>query len=72
MKDFGLVYPSSKPKTPFTYASYRPELDGTDECNIDMTTLYQNLIGICRWMCELGSIDILLKINLLSQYMVSP
>ena len=72
MKDFGLTYPSSKPKMPFTSASYRPELDGTDECNTDMTTLYQNLIGICRWMCELGRIDILLEINLLSQYMVSP
>ena len=37
-----------------------------------MTTLYRNLIGICRWMCELGRVDILLEVNLLSQYIVSP
>lgn len=72
MTELGLSYPTSKPKMPFTSLSYRPELDGTPECNDKLTTLYQNLIGICRWMCELGRIDILLEISLLSQYMACP
>ena len=72
MNEFGLSYPTSKPKMPFTSLAYRPELDGTPECSAELTTLYQNLVGICRWMCELGRIDILLEISLLSQYMSSP
>ena len=72
MKEFNLSYPTSKSKTPFTSQSYRPETDGTPECDDKKITLYQNLIGICRWMCELGRLDILLEVNLLSQYMVSP
>ena len=33
---------------------------------------YQNMVGILRWACELGRLDILLETALLSQYMVSP
>ena len=72
MQEFDLKFPTSSPKTPFTSTTYRPELDTTPECNTEKITLYQNLIGICRWICELGRLDILLETNLLSQYMVSP
>ena len=41
-------------------------------CSEDEITLYQNLIGMLRWMCELGCIDILYETALLSQYLVSP
>ena len=72
MKEFELTFPTSSPKSPFTSTSYRPELDTTPECSIEQITLYQNLIGILRWICELGRLDVLLETNLLSQYMVSP
>ena len=37
-----------------------------------MSQLYMNLIGILRWLCELGRVDILHETALLSQYMASP
>ncbi|GFH50760.1 hypothetical protein CTEN210_07236 [Chaetoceros tenuissimus] len=51
-KESGLKYnknlsdPNSRPKQPFTTASYRPELDTSEECTDDQVTLFQNLIGI--------------------------
>ena len=72
MKEYNLSYPGRKPKTPFTSSSYRPELDCTQLCNEDEITLYQNLMGIFRWVCKLGRLDILLESSLLSQYMVAP
>ena len=36
------------------------------------TQYYQELIGILRWATELGGVDILLEVSLLSQYQASP
>ena len=73
MKENNLSYQSKKyHKTPFTSSSYRPELDATDFCETELINFYQNMIGILRWACELGRLDILLETSLLSQYMVSP
>ena len=58
--------------TPFKNCDYRPELDATDICDDDQITLFQNLIGILRWICELGRIDILHETSLLSQYLAQP
>jgi hypothetical protein len=33
---------------------------------------YQGLIGIIRWMCELGSVDILVDMSKLSRYLAAP
>ena len=72
MKEYQLKYPVLKAKTPFTSSAYRPELESSTELDTKTTTLYQNFIGILRWICELGRLDILLEVNLMSQYMVSP
>ena len=73
MKEHDLHYSSRrKCNTPFSTATYRPELESSPMCNDNLTTLYQNLIGILRWSCELGRVDILLEVSLLSQYMSSP
>ena len=72
MSENGLKYIKQKAKTPFTSATYRPELDSSQEMDSSHITLYQNFIGILRWICELGRLDILLETNLMSQYMVSP
>ena len=72
MAENSMSYPKAKAKTPFTSASYRPELESSKELSPKLITLYQNLIGILRWICELGRLDILLETNLMSQYMVSP
>ena len=73
MKEHKLQYESKRySKTPFTSSSYRPELDATEFCEPSMIAFYQNMIGILRWACELGRLDVLLETSLLSQYMVAP
>ena len=38
--------------------NYRPELDVTEACNDEQYGCFANLIGVLRWMVELGRIDI--------------
>ena len=42
--------------------SYRPELDVSLELNATESLYYQLLVGVLRWMVELGRIDICLKV----------
>lgn len=58
--------------TPFSSSDYRPELDSSEYLNDELMTVYQNLIGMLRWLCELGRVDIIHETTLLSQYMVQP
>jgi hypothetical protein len=58
-------------KTPFM-SGYRPELDVTDELDSDLSSRYSQMIGILRWMVELGCIDIYHEILVLSQYLALP
>ena len=48
---------------------YRPELDVTAELRADDFTWYQELIGQLRWAIEIGRVDILLEVSLLSQHL---
>jgi len=67
-----LLDPTYSPKQPFTTASYRPELDTSEECTDNQVTLFQNMIGILYWAVELGRIDIGYKLSVLSRYLVLP
>jgi hypothetical protein len=58
-------------KTPFP-SNYRPEIDVTDELDADFCSRYAQLIGVLRWMIELGRIDIYYEVSVLSQYLASP
>ena len=58
--------------TPFSSSEYRPELEASDYCNDDLTTVYLNLMGMLRWMIELGRVDMLHEASPLSQYMALP
>ena len=51
---------------------YVPELDTTPELNADDVQYYQELIGMLRWGTEIGRVDILHEVSLLSQYLASP
>ena len=53
-------------------AGYRAETDVTPELNDDLANLYQQLIGVLRWACELGRIDILIEISLLAPHTAMP
>lgn len=51
---------------------YKPELDVTDECDAEHTSRFQQLIGILRWAIELGRIDIMVEVAMMSSYQASP
>ena len=50
-------------------SGYRPELDATDELDATRQNYYQGLIGVLRWICELGRLDILVAVSLMSRYL---
>lgn len=58
-------------KTPMTQ-SYYPELDDSPELPPSDVTLYQEMIGMLRWATELGRVDILHEISILSQHQALP
>ena len=58
---------SNKVSTPLA-ADYRPELDVTPELDPRRANYYQGLIGVLRWIVELGRIDIIVPIALLNRY----
>lgn len=60
----------TKIRTPLS-SGYRPEMDLSPELDSARQNYYQGLIGILRWMCELGRIDILMPVSLMSRYLAS-
>ena len=75
MKKNGITYPSTRrhgSSSPFSNQSYQPELDSSDFCDSNLTTMFQKLIGVLRWIVEFGKIDIQLETSLLSQYLAQP
>ncbi|KAI2501495.1 Reverse transcriptase (RNA-dependent DNA polymerase) [Fragilaria crotonensis] len=60
----------TKVVTPLSGA-YRPELDQTTELNAERQNYYQGLIGVLRWICELGRLDILMPVSMMSRYIVA-
>ena len=62
----------NKASCPFSSSDYKPELDATPLLEPEMISRFQQLIGILRWACELGRLDILLEVSLLSAYNASP
>ena len=46
-------------------SNYGPELDATEELNPVDAAYYQSLIGILRWMVELGRVDICVKVSMI-------
>ena len=74
MRECGVIFKPSKKTSshPFSSQSYKPELDMSQECNEDQVELYQSLIGIMRWLCEIGRVDILTETSLLSTYLTCP
>ncbi len=52
--------------------SYAPELDVTDKLDENGFTFFQELIRILQWATEIGRVDILFEVSILSQYQASP
>ena len=43
-----------------------------EELGTELASRYLQLIGIYRWVVEIGRVDIFLEVSLLSQYQVGP
>lgn len=52
--------------------SYRPELDVSDVLDPTEAAYFQSLIGILRWIVELGRVDICLEVSMLSSCLAMP
>ncbi len=51
---------------------YDPSTDLSDILDSDCSSFYQHLIGVMRWMVELGSVDIATEVSMLSSYLACP
>jgi hypothetical protein len=51
---------------------YKPELDDSSELDPIRANFYQSQIGILRWCVELGRIDIITEVSMLSTYLCLP
>ena len=52
--------------------TYRPELDVSPELPPGEASYYQSLIGILRWIVELGRVDICLEVSMMSSHLALP
>jgi hypothetical protein len=52
--------------------NYRPECDATPELSESDGSYYQSLIGILRWMVEMGRIDLACEVSMMSSYVAMP
>jgi hypothetical protein len=60
-----------KAETPMR-TSYRPEIDVSPELKPTEASYYQSLIGILRWIVELGRVDICLEVSMMSSHLALP
>lgn len=60
-----------KADTPMT-TSYKPELDVSPELGPAEAAYFQSLIGVLRWIVELGRVDICLEVSMLSSHLALP
>ena len=61
----------SKGLTPMS-DKYRPEVDVSEELNAELTTYYQEQMGIQWWAIEIGRADVLLEVSMMSSQLVNP
>ena len=52
--------------------SYRPELDTSPELEPPNAAYFQSLIGVLRWIVELGRVDICCEVSMLSSHLALP
>ena len=58
-------------KAPFT-SGYRPECDTSTELDTAEAAYYQSLIGVLRWIVELGRVDIDVEVSMMSSCLALP
>lgn len=63
---------SGSAKCPYSNQAYRPEMDLSPLCDDDQIQTYQQLIGMLRWLIELGRVDVQLEVTQLSSFLACP
>ena len=53
-------------------ASYCPELDVSRELSTEESAYFQSLIGVLRWIVELGRVDVCLEVSLMASHITLP
>jgi len=61
----------SRADNPFP-CDYALEMDTTDPLDPECSSFYQHLMDVTRWMVELGRVDIVTEISLLSSHLAYP
>ena len=61
----------AKSTTPKSY-NYRPEPNSTADLDVNNITMFQELIGELIWDTEIGRVDILHEVLVLSAFQASP
>jgi hypothetical protein len=72
LADEGLALKTGKLADRPMAKTYHPELDVTRELDQSESGRYHQLIGMLRWAVELGRVDILLEVSLLSSHLANP
>ena len=49
-----------------------PELDTSEELDMENIKLYQSLIGMLQWLVSLGRLDIVTAVMILSKFRINP
>ena len=58
-------------QTPLS-SKYRPEIDISPELGEDDASYYHSLIGVLRWIVELGRVDIDVEVSMMSSHLALP
>ena len=61
----------ARAETPMS-SDYKPKLDATTELEPDGITMYQDLIGELQWEIQIGIVEILHEVSVISAYQTSP
>ena len=52
--------------------NYRPEIDISEELNSAEASYFMSLVGILRWIVELGRVDITCEVSMMASMMANP
>ena len=62
---------AAKAPTPMS-SGYRPEINITPDIGKKDAAYYHSLIGLLRWIVELGRVDINVEVSMLSSHLALP
>lgn len=71
-KSIDMSVPGPRNSTTPISRDYRPEIDTTSELTPEMASHYYSLIGVLRWIVELGRVDICVEVSMLSAHLALP